>query len=176
MANLSFTSQGAVPKVGLSLSPSSGGLSFGGALSNALNRAQGAPAPTTGPLRSVYTPPPAIPAPSTPVKSTTVNNTDGSSHVTTYHAPTTGLLSGESTGSSTSQPTTPTTQYSANGKSVGTQLPGMAGFSPINSSAPTRTQNVEQLRATPQPPQTTAQVISLSARRHSRLQTSMESR
>lgn len=83
MAGLSFTTSGATPFPSVSgiFSKPAATSPFRGSTpaANALNTAQ-----TTGGM-SVYKPPPE---PSTPVKKTVVNNTDGSSHVTEYHAPT----------------------------------------------------------------------------------------
>lgn len=120
MAGFSFTSQGAVPNLGIS------------GYSSSPNLGTQTTTPQAAALNRVQTPvAPPIPAPSTPVKSTTVSHPDGTTVATTYHAPaepTSGILS-SSTGNSSVSP--------ENTQTTGTQHPGDPGFTPI---APKQTQ------------------------------------
>lgn len=104
MAGFSFTTGGATPNLansaqaknltGISLNPLA---TPKGQL--ALSSPGFANSPAAKALNNVQatTPAPASPAPTTPVKSTTTNNVDGSSHTTTYHAPTPGLIAPQPT-------------------------------------------------------------------------------
>lgn len=72
---------------------------------------------------------PATP-PQTPVKKTTVSSPSGASVTTEYHAPPVETPAPVAPLATAQQPATPQTQYNAQGQSIGTQLPGMAGFNP----------------------------------------------
>lgn len=124
MANLSFTTAGATPlnlanaqRLGLGNSSITSDPNVAARQKAGLTPAATALNTAQSPRPVAPTPPP-IPTPSTPVKSTTVNNADGSSHVTTYHAPETpGLLSAstngtKSTGTTTETKTTPQSTFS----------------------------------------------------------------
>lgn len=85
MANLSFTTSGALPTSSSQLTNPQplGGSPFSKALSGSLSGLSINPSGNV----TTFPAPPSIPSPTTAVKSTTINNADGSSHVTTYHAP-----------------------------------------------------------------------------------------
>lgn len=107
MPNLSFTSQGATPSSYFNLnSLGNAGTSMQTTTpaANALNKAQGGPYTMSA---GAFPAPAASTAPTTPVKSTTINLPDGSSHITTYHAPDTADSS-TSTSDSNKTSSTPT--------------------------------------------------------------------
>lgn len=79
--------------------------------------------PKTGASAAITTPPAST---YTAPTSTTTSTTSPASTAYTYTPP----------ASTTVAPTVPATQYSDNGKSVGTQLPGMAGFNPQTPVTP----------------------------------------
>lgn len=147
MANLAFSSQGAVPQTGSSqLSPGLGGGSTPAA--NALNNSDNGAAiskATIAPPTPVqsnpylpgytgHTPTPTIPAATTPVKSTSITYPDGTKHVTTHAAADTGSTSatapangGYSTVAGPYDPVTgllkPTTQPSVTSQSTSAVTP-----------------------------------------------------
>lgn len=122
MANLSFSSQGALPSGNgpqLTVGPGTSGAS---PFSNALTQAKFGSNYSVG-----NTAPPSIPAPSTAVKSTTINNPDGSSHVTTYHAPDTGQVDATKTTSTTSGLIGNSTGTTAPSTATPPTFPGIVG-------------------------------------------------